>query len=100
MSTERDRPASVQEDIAAPEAVAHGFDALHILARALRQASDPTNGEAVRVALENLAAPYEGAIKTYQRPFTPDSHEALSADDYLMAVWKDGQLLPERGGGR
>lgn len=84
------------EDITAPVGVANAFDALHLLARALRQASDPTSGEAVRQALEDLQTPYEGLIKTYQRPFTPDSHEALSPDDYLMAVWKDGQLLPER----
>ena len=57
-------------------------------------------GDAVRQALEGLQTPYEGLIKTYQRPFTADNHEALSPDDYLMAVWKDGQLLPERAAGR
>lgn len=83
------------EDITAPVGVANAFDALHILARALRQVDDPHNGDAVRRALENLEQPYEGLIKTYVKPFSPTNHEALTADDYVMTVWQDGKLVPE-----
>ena len=83
------------EDITAPVGVANAFDALHILARALRQVDDPHNGDAVRRALEDLQQPYEGLIKTYTKPFSPTNHEALTADDYVMTVWQDGKLVPE-----
>src|SRR5262249_34911550 len=83
------------EGVAAPAGVAQAFDALHLLAHGMRQVDDP-KGDAVRQALENLEQPYDGVLKTYQRPFSAQSHEALGPDDYLIAVWQDGQLLPER----
>jgi branched-chain amino acid transport system substrate-binding protein len=84
------------EDIAAPVGVANAFDAVHLLARALRQVDDPASGDAVRQALENLQTPYEGLLKTYQPPFSADNHEALSVDDYVIVAWKDGQPTVER----
>jgi branched-chain amino acid transport system substrate-binding protein len=84
------------EEIVAPVGVANAFDAVHLLARALRQVDDPASGDAVRQALEALQTPYEGLIKTYQQPFSADNHEALSVDDYTVVVWKDGQPTVER----
>ncbi len=37
---------------------------------------------------------YEGLIKTYSKPFTPENHDALSADDYLFTYFKEGEILP------
>lgn len=80
------------DEIAAPSGVADGYDALHLLARALRDAGT-TDGAQVRDALERLG-PYAGLIKDYDRPFTPERHDALRAEDYLMARWQDGRLVP------
>jgi branched-chain amino acid transport system substrate-binding protein len=80
------------EDIQAPVGVAHGYDGMHLLAQAIRQAGT-TNGPRVREALEHLG-PYEGLLKTYAPAFTADDHDALHAEDYLMAVWHDGRLVP------
>jgi branched-chain amino acid transport system substrate-binding protein len=88
------------EEIAAPVGVANAFDAVHLLARALRQVDDPASGDAVRQALETLQTPYEGLIKAYQQPFSADSHEALSVDDYMVVVWRDGQPAVERAATR
>jgi len=80
------------EDVLAPVGVAHGYDGVHLLVRAIRQAGT-TAGPRVREALEHLE-PYEGLIKRYAPAFTPERHDALLAADYLMTVWQSGDLVP------
>ncbi|HEY7068201.1 MAG TPA: ABC transporter substrate-binding protein [Chloroflexota bacterium] len=80
------------EEIPAQVGVAHGYDGMQLLARAIRQAGT-VDGPAVRDALENLD-PYDGLVKRYAPAFTPTDHDALHADDYLMAVWRGGRLVP------
>lgn len=79
-------------EIRAPVGVAHGYDGVHLLALAIQQAAS-SDGPKVRAALENLGA-YDGLVKRYDPAFTPERHDALIAADYLMAVWRNGQLLP------
>ncbi|MBI3966545.1 MAG: ABC transporter substrate-binding protein [Chloroflexi bacterium] len=79
-------------EVQAPVGVAHGYDALHLLARAIRK-SGTTGGPEIRAALEGLD-PYEGLIKRYAPAFTRESHDALQAEDYLMTTWKSGELVP------
>lgn len=81
------------EEIGAPVGVAHGYDGVHLLALAIGQAG-ATDGPSVRDALENLQQPYDGLIKRYVRAFSPERHDALLADDYLMAIWQGGRLVP------
>ena len=80
------------EEVLAPVGVAHGYDGMHLLALALRQAGS-AEGPAVRAALEELPA-YDGLVKRYAPAFTPTNHDALRAEDYLMAVWRGGRLVP------
>jgi branched-chain amino acid transport system substrate-binding protein len=80
------------EDVQAPVGVAHGYDAVHLLARAMRQAGT-VDGPSVREALEHLDT-YDGLLKRYAPAFTPEDHDALHAEDYLMTVWQDGRLVP------
>ena len=35
-----------------------------------------------------------GLIKTYRRPFTPEQHDALTDQDYIMVTWKGGKIVP------
>ncbi len=49
--------------------------------------------EAVREALETEAGPYKGVITDWDQPFTPDDHDAIGVDDYLMNMWEDGTLV-------
>jgi len=81
------------EDIFAPVGTANAYDALHLLALAIEQAgsADP---DAVRSALENLKAPHQGLIKTYNRPFTPDNHDALGPNDYIMVRYDGDKIVP------
>jgi branched-chain amino acid transport system substrate-binding protein len=66
---------------------------MHLVALAIAQAGSD-DGAKVRDALENLKADYEGLIKNYKRPFTPEQHDALTDADYIMVVWKGGKIVP------
>jgi branched-chain amino acid transport system substrate-binding protein len=81
------------EDVFAPVGTANAYDAMHILALAIAQAGS-TDADAIRTALENLKTPYEGLIKTYTRPFTPDNHDALGPDDYVMVHYEGDKIVP------
>ncbi|HEX8884646.1 MAG TPA: ABC transporter substrate-binding protein [Noviherbaspirillum sp.] len=81
------------DDIRAPVGVAHAYDAMHLLARAITKAGS-TERPAVRDALERLGS-YRGLVRLYQPPFTKDRHEALGPEQLLMARFRaDGALVP------
>jgi branched-chain amino acid transport system substrate-binding protein len=80
------------EEVRVPIAVASGYDGVHLLARAIRQAGT-TDGPRIRAALETLE-PYDGLMKRYAPAFTPERHDALLTEDYLMAIWQEGRLVP------
>jgi branched-chain amino acid transport system substrate-binding protein len=71
--------------------VAHGYDATLLLVAAIKQAGS-TDGAKMREALENLQAPIDGIKKTHERPFSPTSHEALTASDFAFVKWTGGKL--------
>jgi branched-chain amino acid transport system substrate-binding protein len=80
------------EDILAPVGTANAYDAMHLLALAIAKAGT-ADGAKIRDALENLGE-YRGLIKTYQRPFTPEEHDALNENDYILVTWRQGKIVP------
>jgi branched-chain amino acid transport system substrate-binding protein len=83
------------EDIQAPVGVAHAYDGLHLLARAIKLAGSAER-PAVRDALERLGS-YRGLVRRYNPPFTRERHEALGPEQLLMARFRpDGVLVPDR----
>ena len=78
------------EDIFAPVGIANAYDAMHLVAQAIEQAGS-TDGQEIRKAIENRGK-YEGLIKTYEKPFTPENHDALGPNDYIM-VHFDGDKI-------
>lgn len=81
------------EDIRAPVGVAHAYDAMHILAKAINLARS-TERSAVRDALENIRE-HRGLIKHYNPPFSKDRHDALGPNELLIARYRaDGVLVP------
>ena len=80
------------EDILAPVGVANAYDAMHLVALALETAG-AVDGPTLREALYNLPT-YEGLIKTYDQPFTPENHDALNEDDYILVQWDDNKIVP------
>ena len=81
------------EEVIAPVGTANAYDGMQLVALAIAQAGSD-DGAKVRDALENLKAEYEGLIKSYKRPFTPEQHDALTDADYIMVVWKGGKIVP------
>jgi len=75
-----------------PTAAAGGHDAILLLAAAIRQANS-TEGPRIKAALENLAAPVQGAIAVYTRPYSQEDHEAINLGSALMAMWKKGEIV-------
>lgn len=87
------------EDILAPTGTAHAYDAVWLLALAIKKAGT-TDRPKVRDALEHLE-PYEGLVRTYQPAFTPSRHEALDLSDYSLARFTlEGVLVPSQPEGR
>lgn len=79
--------------IVGPQGVAQAYDAVHLLAAALRQAGS-TQRAALRDALENLP-PVDGALRRYAPAFSPSQHDALDESDYRMARFaENGAILP------
>jgi branched-chain amino acid transport system substrate-binding protein len=71
---------------------AHAYDLTHLLAMAITKAGT-TARPAVRHALENLGS-YVGLVRNYNRPFSPENHEALDQKQVFLARFaRDGTLF-------
>lgn len=81
------------EDLRAPVGFGHAYDLTHILARAV-QLAGTVERPRVRDALEQVRD-VDGLLRRYERPFTPERHEALRAGDLFFARFRaDGMLVP------
>lgn len=81
------------KDIAAPTGVAHSYDLMQVLARAIDLAKS-TDRSKVRDALEKVKN-YSGVVRNYPQPFSADRHEALTNKELFMARFKsNGELVP------
>ena len=65
--------------IDSPVSAAQGYDSIYLLAAAIKQANS-TEGPKIKAALEDLKAPVEGVVTTYNKPFTAKDHEAITAN--------------------
>jgi len=79
-------------DVISPVGTANAYDAMNLLALAIEKAQS-TDGEAIRVALEQLES-YQGLIKKYDKPFANAAHEALSPTDYVIVRYDNGKIVP------
>lgn len=81
------------EAVASPVGLAHAYDLVHILARAIDLAGT-TDRRKVRDALERVRFG-EGLVRRYDQPFTAGRHEALRPEDVFLARWDArGVLVP------
>jgi branched-chain amino acid transport system substrate-binding protein len=62
-----------------PVSAAQGYDSVYLLAAAIKQAGS-TDGPKIKEALENLKAPVDGVVTTYNKPFSKGDHEAITAN--------------------
>ena len=77
-----------------PSAVsaAQGYDSLYLLAAAIKQAGS-TDGQKIAAALENLQAPVEGAVTTYNKPYSHTDHEAINFENTKMGEVQNGRVV-------
>lgn len=80
-----------------PSAVsaAQGYDSIYLLAAAIKQAGS-TDGPKVKAALESLNEKVDGVVTTYNKPFSKDNHEAITADITVFGEVKDGKVVPAK----
>jgi len=76
-----------------PVSAAQGYDSVYLLVAAINQAKS-TDGDKIRVALENLNTKVDGVVTTYDHPFTAADHEAVSSNIPVFGIVKDGRVLP------
>lgn len=79
------------EDVKSPVGAAHAYDLIHLLTRAISDAKT-TERSQVRDALEQIKT-HSGLMKTYSPPFTPDRHDALGADSFIMARYDENGVI-------
>ena len=79
-------------DVTPAVGIANAYDAMHLTALAIAKAGS-TEGPKIREAFYAIDK-YDGLIKTYTKPFTPQNHDALSAEDYIFTYFKGDEILP------
>ena len=79
-------------DISPAVGVANAYDAMHLAALAI-QAAGSTKGDDIRQGFYKIDK-FEGLIKTYTKPFTPEVHDAVQANDYVWAQFIDNRIVP------
>ena len=81
------------ERMPSPSAAAQGYDAMLLLAAAIRQAGT-THGSRVREALENLREKVEGVVMVHDRPFSRGDHEAIDTPgQVVMGEVRGGRVV-------
>src|SRR5438067_1928842 len=79
-------------DITPAVGVANAYDAMMLTALAIQNAGS-TDGPKVRDGYYKIDR-YDGLIKTYTKPFSPQQHDALNENDYVWAQFIDNQIVP------
>jgi branched-chain amino acid transport system substrate-binding protein len=79
-------------DVTPAVGVANAYDAMHLVALAIEKAGS-TNGDAIRQGFYKIDR-YDGLIKKYEKPFTPDNHDALNENDYIWTRFIGNEILP------
>jgi len=79
-------------DVTPAVGVANAYDAMQLVALAIEKAGS-TNGDAIREGFYKIDK-YDGLIKTYVKPFTPDNHDAINENDYVWTRFIGDQILP------
>jgi branched-chain amino acid transport system substrate-binding protein len=80
------------EEIIPPVGYANAYDAMTLVALAIEKAGS-TDGDKIRQAFYQIG-PHQGLIKNYVKPFTPENHDALNENDYIMVRYSGDKIVP------
>lgn len=87
----RYRKASNEKLIGSMMSAAQSYDAAHLLVRAMFESRGDFSGKSLKKGLETLPRRYVGVLTTYDKPFSPDDHDAISANMLWLGTWKGGE---------
>jgi branched-chain amino acid transport system substrate-binding protein len=79
-------------DVTPAVGIANAYDAMHLTAIAVEKAGS-TDGTKIRdgfLAIDH----YDGLIKSYDKPFTEQNHDALGSGDYIFTHFVEGEIVP------
>jgi branched-chain amino acid transport system substrate-binding protein len=79
-------------DITPAVGVANTYDAMHLVALAIKNGGG-TSGDAIRQGFYQIDS-YDGLIKKYVKPFSPDNHDAINENDYVWTHFVGNKILP------
>lgn len=79
-------------DVTPAVGIANAYDAMHLTALAIEKAGS-IKGSAIRDGYYGIEQ-YDGLIKTFNKPFTKDQHDAIGPNDYLFTHFVDNQIVP------
>jgi branched-chain amino acid transport system substrate-binding protein len=79
-------------DITPAVGVANAYDTVLLIAAAIQKAGkvDPTAIRDGFYAIDQV----DGLIKTYNKPFTKERHDALTENDYIWTRFEDNHIMP------
>ena len=82
-----------KQKIAVPMAAAQAYDSTYLLTYALFGIRDGKfTGPAVKAALENIPRVYYGVVATYDKPFSLDDKDAVTANMLVMGKVRNGAV--------
>jgi branched-chain amino acid transport system substrate-binding protein len=79
--------------ITVPMAAAQGYDAMYILMYSMFNLRDGNvSGAGIKAALENMPRVYYGVVATYDKPFSVNDKDAITANMLVMGQVKNGLI--------
>lgn len=79
-------------DVTPAVGIANAYDAMHMTALAIENAGS-TKGKDIRNGYYAIES-YTGLIKTFNKPFSHDQHDAIGPDDYVFTQFVNDQIVP------
>jgi branched-chain amino acid transport system substrate-binding protein len=79
-------------DVTPAVGIANAYDAMHLTALAIAKAGSD-DGAKIREGFYAIEG-YDGLIKSYKKPFTPQNQDALDSSDYIFTRFVAGEILP------
>ncbi len=77
--------------IPVPMAAAQAYDATYLLLYSLFSIrNNQLTGPAIKQALETMPRTYYGVVATYEKPFSPDDHDAITQNMLVLGQVKKG----------
>ena len=85
------RKLSKETPIGSMMSAAQTYDSVQLLLRAMFETRGNFSGPALKASLENLPRRYAGVVTTYEAPFSPADHDAISANMLWLGTWRGGE---------